>query len=242
MGEGKNRVNWRSLIAQGFILSITIYLPFFLENWNTERNEQEINENYKEFLKEDLYSDIANLDIMIIRNEIYLDSAFSVMRSGTDSVSLKKRAYGMLALGVPTEFTATTDVSIFIEQFRHFGSDTDLKLIRHLNRLEQAFELVDMVDTRRMDYIQTYYTPIFLENYSIKDPIIKPTDLEFFDSDTFLNTISMFYNLGLQVHGLYLNTKDVLVSVLQSMGEETDKLREEVEKDRQEMMKHFQPS
>ena len=226
MAENKPGINWKSIIAQALLFSATIYLPFFLENWNTDKKEEALNLQYKEFLKEDLKRDRFDLVSRLEYNKAYIDSLQSIFGATiADSTELRRRAFVTLLFGRVSPFRPTVDVGIFVEQFRQFGQPNDLSLVRGLNRLEQGFEAIMIAEENRYAYIKEYYTPIYLDHYMLRNGGMNPVDLPYFDSNNYLNIMGMFANLAFQVQVVYFTTYHELLKCLETLGEDQEMYR-----------------
>lgn len=216
----KSKINWRSTIAQGIILSISIYVPFFLQNWYSDNQSNEINEQYKKFLVEDLETDLAVIDSMIYSNQTYLDSAMSIFISlSSDTNGIYKRAEKALMLGITDEFYPITDLETYIDQFREHGAKNDLLLVRELGTLKISFQKINMIDKRREEYRREYYTPMYLSKYSIKNGYPTVIDMKYFDSDHFINTVSLLYRLSIQTNSIYSRAQQQCQTVLKALKE-----------------------
>lgn len=220
--EKRASINWKSIIAQSLILSISIYIPFYLDNWHSDNVEAELNEKYKNFLWEDLNSDLENIDILINSNQIFIDSTQTIFTAeANDSLALADRSNKALMQGLLHEFNSLTDITFFIEQFRNYGNEGDLQLIRSLNSLRIGYRLISMIDNQREDYRLNYHTPFYINNYSIKEGFPKAIDLAYFNSDHFINTISILFNLSLQTDRLYKNTRLLIIEVMNNLDGHT---------------------
>ncbi|UKN03494.1 hypothetical protein K6119_08200 [Paracrocinitomix mangrovi] len=214
----KSKVNWKSIIAQGLVLSISIYVPFFLQNWYANKQSNELNEQYKGYLVEDLQSDLAVIDSMLVSNQTYLDSAMSIfVVPVNDNDGLLKRAEKALMLGMTDEFYPVTDIETYIDQFREHGGKRDLKLVRELGTLKISFQKIFMIDKRREEYRKEYYTPMYLSKYSIKGGFPEVTDPEYFGSDHFINTVSLLYRLSIQTNSIYERAQEQCQTVLNTL-------------------------
>jgi len=214
----KVNINWRATIAQGIVLSISIYIPFFLQNWYSENQSHELNDQYKDFLIKDVQMDAATIDTMIMANQMYLDTAMSIFVTPcTDSAGLMSRGETALMLGMTDEFYPVSDLDTYLDQFRDHGDASDLKLVRELGYLKISFQKIAMIDKRREDYRKEYYTPIYLNKYSIKNGYPEIIDYEYFESDHFLNSISLLFRLSILTDGIYTSAKEQCKIVLETL-------------------------
>ncbi len=225
---GFEKLNLRRLFAQAVVLSLTIYAPFFLQNWHEKSEESHLNEMYKSVLADDLSTDLKVIGIVNKSIEIYLDSTMAVLRNpADDSSSLHRRIQTTLTLGFCADFQAATNADDYIHQFRDHGDAGDLDLIRHLGNLKSGYEILNMIETRRMDFVQELHTPLFIHQYNVTGSGLEPVNPAYFNSSEYLNTIIVFQQLATQVQIMSKATQKLIESTLLACEEDILKIAPE---------------
>jgi hypothetical protein len=245
MENKKRKINWRSIFAQAIVLSITIYTPFFLQNRSEASRADEMNRIYKDYLVSDLKTDQDQLNLTFAANQMYIDSTLVILSDKTvpDSANLKRRARITLGLGFVHGFFRTTDVEMYINHFMTLGKLEDVPLLRRLNELKVTFDLMDMVDKKRLDIVERLHMPLFLKHYSYIGSGAEPTNLDYFKTDEYLNTVFTFSTLAQQSQSYYQKAKSSIETVIRCVeGEEELKEDEAAPDENDEAMIGFEYS
>lgn len=180
------------------MLFLAISLGFFVENYREDLSEQKREIDFVNSFKNDLTSDIKDLDVLILRRkqrEIQIDSIYFIFNNKKFNEFSNDLYYYARYLPRPSRFFANNSS---IEQLKNSGSLTlikNQKVIDTLLDYDDNFIFIDYIREREeylvrrvFDQINVIFDPYVFDNMTVYDiEFTKPkgkVDLNFSDIKT----------------------------------------------------------
>tara|TARA_B110000438_G_scaffold301709_1_gene357305 strand:+ start:2640 stop:3335 length:696 start_codon:yes stop_codon:yes gene_type:complete len=185
-------------IREFLMLFLAISLGFFVENYREDLSEQKREIDFVNSFKNDLTSDIKDLDVLILRRkqrEIQIDSIYFIFNNKKFNEFSNDLYYYARYLPRPSRFFANNSS---IEQLKNSGSLTlikNQKVIDTLLDYDDNFIFIDYIREREeylvrrvFDQINVIFDPYVFDNMTVYDiEFTKPkgkVDLNFSDIKT----------------------------------------------------------
>ena len=216
-------INWFDKFIEILVVIIGISIAFWLNNWNSDRNDRALEQKYMESMVSDLESDIEELSIMVdtfqYYNEVNADLVYGITRNTLNEDSLGVYIISLISI---SEFHPQNNTYETLKNSGNFNVFKNFALEKEITILYNEFyRQIGFIDEVHQDNIMNNFNQYIAERVPFTGTNTV-SNAEFAYTTYFVNKAFNIQYLMLSKTAIYeaslkqsIKVRDLLVSELE---------------------------